>query len=73
MRAGRITAAAALLAGSVVALAAPPALADSNITSFGFSVSPTTVAPGGSVTLRATDCAAQATASATLVTPQTFT
>jgi hypothetical protein len=67
MRARRISA-AVLLAGSVVALAAPGALADSgtgsNITSFGFSVTPSTVAPGGRVTLRATDCAAQATASA---------
>jgi len=124
MRAGRITA-AALVAGSVLAVAAPPALAASAalaaaprlsspagpptapvhaphpapagpsptaaaldepagpaapavngdsitapgefgglVTSFGFSVTPATVGPGGTVTLRATGCATQATASA---------
>jgi plastocyanin len=69
MRAGRTTA-AALLAGATLALTAagaalaPVAFADSDITSSGFSVSPTTVAPGGSVTLTATDCADRATASA---------
>jgi hypothetical protein len=68
MRAGRTTA-AALLAGATLALTvagaalAPAAFADSRITSFGFSVSPATVAPGGSVTLTATDCAGRATAS----------
>ncbi|MBY8878766.1 hypothetical protein [Actinacidiphila acidipaludis] len=34
------------------------------VTSFGFSVTPSTVGPGGTVTLRATGCATQATASA---------
>jgi plastocyanin len=74
MRAARISA-AALLAGSALALAAPAATAvtadsgadsgsGSNITSFGFSVSPTTVAPGGVVTLQVTGCANTATASA---------
>jgi hypothetical protein len=65
MRAARTTA-AVLLAGSVAALTAfgaPTAFADSDIASFGFSVTPGTVAPGGSVTLRATDCDSQATAS----------
>ncbi|MEU6852235.1 hypothetical protein ABZ901_20215 [Actinacidiphila alni] len=62
MRAGRKT--PLLLAAAILAVTAPAALADSNITSFGFSVSPTTVAPGGKVTLTATDCANQATASA---------
>jgi plastocyanin len=74
MRAARISA-AALLAGSALALAAPAATAatadsgadsgsGSNITSFGFSVSPTTVAPGGVVTLQVTGCDKTATASA---------
>ncbi|WSF15814.1 hypothetical protein OG566_07800 [Streptomyces sp. NBC_01353] len=53
-------ASAALLATAAVALATPAALADdgsgSNITSFGFSVSPSTVAPGGTVTLRSDSC-----------------
>ncbi|MFF6956793.1 hypothetical protein [Streptomyces sp. NPDC008317] len=61
---GRTT--AALVAGTALALAlaAPAARADSDLTSFGFGVSPTTVVPGGKVTLTATDCAGQATASA---------
>lgn len=78
MRAPRISA-AALLAGTALALAAPAATAatadsgagsdsgsgsGSNITSFGFSVSPTTVAPGGVVTLQVTGCDKTATASA---------
>lgn len=79
MRAARISA-AALLAGTALALAAPAAPAataatadsgadsgsgsGSNITSFGFSVSPTTVAPGGVVTLQVTGCDKTATASA---------
>jgi len=37
------------------------------VTSFGFSVTPATVAPGGTVTLRATGCATQATASAAAI------
>ncbi|MFD7322968.1 hypothetical protein ACFV9D_18050 [Streptomyces sp. NPDC059875] len=58
-------ASAALLATAAVSLAAPTALADgiaggdgtgSNITSFGFSVSPSTVAPGGTVTLKSDGC-----------------
>ncbi|MFF7198133.1 hypothetical protein ACFZAM_31055 [Streptomyces sp. NPDC008079] len=61
---GRTT--AALVAGTALALAlaAPAARADSDLTSFGFGVSPTTVVPGGKVTLTATDCAGRATASA---------
>ncbi|MFJ2635360.1 hypothetical protein ACIO6U_25895 [Streptomyces sp. NPDC087422] len=61
---GRTT--AALVAGTALALAlaAPAARADSGLTSFGFGVSPTTVVPGGKVTLTATDCVGQATASA---------
>ncbi|MCX3061990.1 hypothetical protein [Streptomyces beihaiensis] len=52
------TAAASL---AVLALSTPLAMADdggrqSNITSFGFSVTPSTVAPGGTVTLNATGC-----------------
>ncbi|GHA76693.1 hypothetical protein ACIQRS_05650 [Streptomyces termitum] len=62
MRAIR-TAPAALLATAAVALAAPAATAgegdegtDRNITSFGFSVSPRTIAPGGTVTLTTEGC-----------------
>lgn len=72
MRAGRISA-AALLAAPVLAVTAPAASADSvtapgvlggPVASFGFSVTPGTVAPGDAVTLRATGCAARATAAA---------
>ncbi|MFB7423530.1 MULTISPECIES: hypothetical protein [Streptomyces] len=65
MRAIR-TASAALLATAAVALSAPAALAGDdpgadpgtgrNITSFGFSVTPRTVAPGGTVTLTSDGC-----------------
>ncbi|MEU9859663.1 hypothetical protein AB0D99_02240 [Streptomyces sp. NPDC047971] len=51
---------ATLLATTALALAAPAAVADEvtggGITSFGFSVSPTTVAPGGTVTLKSDSC-----------------
>ncbi|MCX4780530.1 hypothetical protein [Streptomyces sp. NBC_01264] len=51
----------ALLSTAAFALAAPMASADDggttpNVTSFGFTVSPATVAPGGTVTLNATEC-----------------
>lgn len=52
-------ASAALLGVAALAVAAPVAVADDgnhNITSFGFTVSPSTVAPGGTVTLNATGC-----------------
>ncbi|WP_030762110.1 hypothetical protein [Streptomyces griseus] len=59
MRAIR-TASAALLATAAVALSAPAAPAEDgigrNITSFGFSVTPRTVAPGGTVTLTSDGC-----------------
>ncbi|MFD4389759.1 hypothetical protein [Streptomyces sp. NPDC058486] len=59
MRAIR-TASAALLTTAAVALCAPTALADDgggrNVTSFGFSVTPRTVAPGGTVTLTSDGC-----------------
>ncbi|MEU3610056.1 hypothetical protein AB0E83_32150 [Streptomyces sp. NPDC035033] len=59
MRAIR-TASAALLAAAAVALSAPAAPADEgtgrNVTSFGFSVTPRTVAPGGTVTLTTEGC-----------------
>ncbi|MET9346172.1 hypothetical protein [Streptomyces termitum] len=62
MRAIR-TAPAALLATAAVALSAPAAAAGEgdegtgrNITSFGFSVSPRTIAPGGTVTLTTEGC-----------------
>jgi hypothetical protein len=72
MRALRISA-AALLACPALALAAPGAAADSvtapgvlggPIASFGFSVTPSSAAPGATVTLRATGCATQPTAGA---------
>ncbi|MFE5943251.1 hypothetical protein [Streptomyces sp. NPDC056480] len=58
MRAIR-AASAALLSAAVVVMVAPTALAnedDRTITSFGFSVSPETVAPGGTVTLKSDGC-----------------
>ncbi|MGW5000449.1 hypothetical protein ACWEP8_22550 [Streptomyces hydrogenans] len=65
MRAIR-TASAALLTTAAVALSAPAASADDgpgadpgsgrNVTSFGFSVTPRTVAPGGTVTLTSDGC-----------------
>ncbi|MFD9031169.1 hypothetical protein ACFVZW_08475 [Streptomyces sp. NPDC059567] len=59
MRAIRV-ASATLLATTALALTAPAALADEGtggtITSFGFSVSPSTVAPGGTVTLKSDSC-----------------
>ncbi|MER8043470.1 hypothetical protein [Streptomyces sp. NPDC094032] len=65
MRAIRV-ASAALCAAPALALAAPAALAEDGgvphdgtghgITSFGFSVTPRTVAPGGTVTLKADGC-----------------
>ncbi|MFD5148226.1 hypothetical protein [Streptomyces sp. NPDC058401] len=60
MRSIRV-ASVALLSTAAFALAAPMASANDggttpNVTSFGFTVSPTTVAPGGTVTLNATGC-----------------
>ncbi|MFJ4906906.1 hypothetical protein ACIQCR_25825 [Streptomyces sp. NPDC093249] len=58
MRAIR-AASAALLGAAVVAVTAPTALADEGdrgITSFGFSATPATVAPGGTVTLTSEGC-----------------
>ncbi|MFC8953188.1 hypothetical protein ACFT8P_11145 [Streptomyces sp. NPDC057101] len=58
MRAIRAAAAALLSAAAVVAVA-PGALAGEekpDVTSFGFSVSPETVAPGGTVTLTSEGC-----------------
>ncbi|MFE2286919.1 hypothetical protein ACFXDJ_22460 [Streptomyces sp. NPDC059443] len=60
MRAIRV-ASVALLSTAALALAAPMASANDggttpNVTSFGFTVSPATVAPGGTVTLNATGC-----------------
>ncbi|MEV5972435.1 hypothetical protein [Streptomyces sp. NPDC051921] len=65
MRAIR-AAAAALLAVAPLAIAAPPASAEDDgfpkegtghdITSFGFSVTPETVVPGGTVTLKSDGC-----------------
>ncbi|MEV6655129.1 hypothetical protein [Streptomyces sp. NPDC051219] len=56
MRAIRV-ASAALLGLAALPLAAPTATAaDDKVTSFGFSLSPSTVAPGGQVTLGVTNC-----------------
>ncbi|MDD9378341.1 hypothetical protein M8Z33_17090 [Streptomyces sp. ZAF1911] len=60
MRSIRV-ASVALLSTAAFALAAPIASANDggttpNVTSFGFTVSPTTVAAGGTVTLNATGC-----------------
>ncbi|WP_329380465.1 hypothetical protein OG625_14980 [Streptomyces sp. NBC_01351] len=60
MRAIRV-ASVALLSTAALALAAPLASANDggttpNVTSFGFTVSPATVAAGGTVTLNATGC-----------------
>jgi hypothetical protein len=55
-------------AAAVVGLSTPAAFAQggssSNVTSFGFSVFPTTVAPGGTVAFAATGCSSTATAAA---------
>ncbi|WP_395365448.1 hypothetical protein ACHGLA_31550 [Streptomyces sp. YH02] len=59
MRAIRAASAVLLSAAAVVVTVAPAALAgenDQNITSFGFSVTPATVAPGGTVTLKSDGC-----------------
>jgi hypothetical protein len=63
-------ASAAALAIAAVALTAPAATAapaggptGGNVTPFGFSVTPSTIAPGGRVTLSVTDCGTTATAS----------
>lgn len=64
MRAIR-TAAAALMAVSALALTASTATAAANggSTPFGFTVTPSTVAPGGMVTFAVTNCGTTATAS----------
>jgi hypothetical protein len=61
---------AAALAAAAVTLAAPVATAapaggpsGGNVTPFGFSVTPSTIAQGGRVTLSVTDCDSSATAS----------
>ncbi|NUL28963.1 hypothetical protein HRW09_05170 [Streptomyces lunaelactis] len=58
MRAIRV-ASLALIGTAALTLGAPVAFAEdeTNITSFGFTVTPETVAPGGTVTLNATECA----------------
>ncbi|MGW5739168.1 MULTISPECIES: hypothetical protein [Streptomyces] len=65
MRAIRV-ASAALLAASALTLGATPAFADegdtnNNITSFGFRVTPSTIAAGGQVTLSVDGCEGNAT------------
>ncbi|MGV9316794.1 hypothetical protein ACWDR0_32140 [Streptomyces sp. NPDC003691] len=62
MRAIR-AASAALLGATALALAAPAALAGGNGDPVRFTVSPSTVAPGGRVALSASNCATTATAS----------
>ncbi|WP_432087140.1 hypothetical protein [Streptomyces sp. bgisy095] len=59
MRAIRAAASAALLGAAAVMTAGPTALADEGtgaVTPFGFSVTPETVAPGGTVTLASEGC-----------------
>jgi plastocyanin len=58
-------ASAALLGVAALALSAPAATAahHGNVTPFGFTVSPSTVAPGGTVTLALSDCGRPATVS----------
>ncbi|MFB7027819.1 MULTISPECIES: hypothetical protein [unclassified Streptomyces] len=59
MRAIRAAASAALLGAAAVMTAGPAALADEGagaVTPFGFSVTPETVAPGGTVTLASEGC-----------------
>ncbi|MFC7309645.1 hypothetical protein ACFQVC_36210 [Streptomyces monticola] len=59
-------AATALVTASALTLAAPTAqaavTAEGDITSFGFSVTPSTIAAGGQVTLKVDDCDSEATA-----------
>ncbi|GAA3764713.1 hypothetical protein [Streptomyces tremellae] len=59
-------ASAAALTVAAIALTAPVAAAapeGGDVTPFGFSVTPSSIAPGGRVTLSVTDCGATATAS----------
>jgi hypothetical protein len=70
MRAIRAASAAALLGFTALTLSAPAASAsasasadDENIISFGFSVTPPSLAPGSEVTLKVTKCDETATAS----------
>ncbi|WP_405983747.1 hypothetical protein [Streptomyces sp. NBC_00872] len=64
MRAIR-AASAALLGVAALALTAPTAVAavDGSVTPFGFTVTPSTINPGGKVTLAVTKCSSPATAS----------
>ncbi|WP_066957022.1 hypothetical protein [Streptomyces lushanensis] len=64
MRAIR-AASAALLGVAALALTAPTAVAavDGSVTPFGFTVTPSTINPGGKVTLGVTKCSSPATAS----------
>lgn len=72
MRVLRISALALVLACPVLAAGAPAAVADVTapgvlggpVASFAFSVTPASAAPGDTVTLRATGCAARSTAAA---------
>ncbi|MFB7645864.1 hypothetical protein ACFC0S_01305 [Streptomyces sp. NPDC056084] len=69
MGAIRIASATLLGAAAALSLAAPTATAaggtagGSNITPFGFSVTPSLIAPGGQVTLNVTGCSTEATVS----------
>ncbi|MQY11718.1 hypothetical protein SRB5_18370 [Streptomyces sp. RB5] len=64
MRTISMVSAASVLGVLTAGLAAPAAFAQgTDITSFGFTVSPKTVRPGGQVNLTATDCEHQARAS----------
>ncbi|MFJ1749444.1 hypothetical protein ACIOJD_24830 [Streptomyces sp. NPDC088116] len=74
MRAIR-AASAALLSVAALALTAPTAAAAVNggSTRFGYTVSPSTVAPGGRVTLSVTNCASSATASSAVFDTVTVT
>ncbi|MFD9791184.1 hypothetical protein ACFWXK_09545 [Streptomyces sp. NPDC059070] len=73
---------ATLLGAAVLTLTGPAALAapsvdgggahGSNITSFGFSVTPSTIAPGGTVTLNVTGCPSTATASSAVFSTVTI-
>lgn len=75
MRAIRV-ASAALLGVTALTLTAPEAVASdgtgNNITSFGFSVLPTTIAAGGHVTLSVTGCNQSATVSSGVFDPVTI-
>ncbi|WP_345034026.1 hypothetical protein [Streptomyces sannanensis] len=74
MRTPRAAAAVTLLGAAALPLSAPAATASvgQDATSFGFSVTPSTVAPGGRVTLNVTGCPTSTYATSAVFNPVTI-